>query len=256
MWTNHPPSQDGFGPLAWAAAATSRIRLGVGVVPIAAYDPPAIAERVRETALPLDRLRLGVGTGAASLPLTRVCAALSELRTRLPVELVLAALGPRMCALAGREADAVLLNAVTPAYAQASAEIVARAAEAVGRPTPRVYALVSVAIGDEAAALQQRAAAFYQHIPAYAAHFQRQGVAAAEVLHTAASSAELLEHLRPWAGVVDELVLGLAMSPDRAEEALPLVAAAAHGFRSPPRTSNTPLPWYERSLGRKRSDPD
>src|ERR1700680_1219776 len=75
--------------------------------------------------------------------------------------LVVPALRPRMCARAGREAHAVLFNALTPDYARQSAELVREAAEKAGRPTPYIYVLVSVALGTEAIALQQRAANFY-----------------------------------------------------------------------------------------------
>jgi hypothetical protein len=58
------------------------------------------------------------------------------------------------------------------------------------------------------------------------------GIAPAAVLHTAAGSAELVEHLRPCTGLADDIMLGLAMSPDRVEEALALRGAAAHASRS------------------------
>src|SRR5919109_1492970 len=136
VWTNHPPNQDGFGPLAWAAAATTSIQLGLGVVPVSVHSPGAIRQRLDETGLPLERLRLGIGSGSSSRPVARVEAALAELRSLVPCELVLAALGPRMCALAGRAADGVLLNALTPEYARESVELIRQAAATAGRPAP------------------------------------------------------------------------------------------------------------------------
>ena len=232
VWTNHPPNQDAFGPLAWAAEATARIQLGLGVVPVSAHSPDAIRRRLDETGLPLDRLRLGIGSGSGPQPVARAEAALAELRGLVPCELVVAALGPRMCALGGRAADGVLLNALTPAYARESVEHIRQAAATASRPAPQVYALVSVAVGQAGAALQQRAAAFYAQLPTYAAHFERMQAAPADVLLTINDAAELAAHLAGWSGVVDEVVLGPVLVHGEADEALPLLEAASDVFKA------------------------
>jgi alkanesulfonate monooxygenase SsuD/methylene tetrahydromethanopterin reductase-like flavin-dependent oxidoreductase (luciferase family) len=226
VWINHPPNQDAFGPLSWAAEATTRVRLGVGVVPLAAHSPTHIMQRVKETGLPEARLRLGVGSGSSQRPLSLVSGALAELRSMTSSQLVVAALGPRMCELAGREADAVLLNAATPAYARESAERAREAAHDAGRPTPRVYALISIGIGDQAAELQRRAAAFYAQLPAYRAHFARMGVSPEQVLYAAQGEKELAELLGAWSNVVDEVVVGAVLPHGEPADAEPILSAA------------------------------
>jgi len=59
------------------------------------------------------------------------------------------------------------------------------AAEKAGQPTPRMFALSSVALGAEAIARQQRTADSYNRLPAYVAHFQRMGAQAGDVLVSA-----------------------------------------------------------------------
>ncbi|MBV8714575.1 MAG: LLM class flavin-dependent oxidoreductase [Chloroflexi bacterium] len=227
VWVNHPPNQDGFGPLSWAAQATQRVALGIGVVPVAAHNPAYIMQRISETGLTEARLRLGIGSGSSQQPLTAVRQALSELRSRTTCELVVAALGPRMCELAGREADGVLLNAVTPAYARESADRIAEAARRAGRAaSPRVYVLVSVGLGEAAAAVQQRAGAFYGQLPAYREHFKRMGVEPDQVLLAARTESELREQLAQWSGVVDEAVVGVVLTRDDPGEAEAILRAA------------------------------
>ena len=49
LWVDHPPGADGIGQLARMGAATSRITLGTGVVPISAVPPGDILRRIEET---------------------------------------------------------------------------------------------------------------------------------------------------------------------------------------------------------------
>ena len=129
LWVNHPPGDDGLGQLAKMAAATSRITLGTAVVPVSAVPPETILRRLAETGLPADRLRLGIGSGSGPRPLRRMANAVGYLRPRTPAEIVVGALGPRMRQLAATQADGVLLNNVTPAFARAAAEEIRTEAE-------------------------------------------------------------------------------------------------------------------------------
>ena len=104
FWVNHPGATDGLVALAVAASETQRIDLGVGVVPLPTRGPDKIVLGVRANALPLDRLLLGVGSANPGA-LRRVRAGVAELRSQLAVRLVVAALGPQMCRLAGEVAD-------------------------------------------------------------------------------------------------------------------------------------------------------
>lgn len=219
-WINNPPGRDGITPVAWAADATSHIALGTGVVPVSHHSPAEILQRVNDLDLPRERYRLGIGSGWGPHPVDRVRDALRELRPVAGCELVVGALGPRMCSLAGEEADAVLLNAVTPAHARRSAELVRAAAARAGRPAPHVYASVLAGLGEEFRARLEQAAAFYTTIPSYARHFERIGVAPADVMLAARDLQELGAGLAAWRGVVDEIVVGIPPAPDRPDEVL------------------------------------
>src|SRR3990172_9244508 len=104
FWVNHPGATDGLVALAAAAQETRRIELGIGVIPLHTRGPDSIVQGVRANALPLDRLLLGVGSPNPGA-LGRVRAGIAELRSELQVRLVVAALGPQMCRLAGEIAD-------------------------------------------------------------------------------------------------------------------------------------------------------
>jgi alkanesulfonate monooxygenase SsuD/methylene tetrahydromethanopterin reductase-like flavin-dependent oxidoreductase (luciferase family) len=223
LWCNNPPGQDGLTPIAWAAGASARIALGTGVVPVSHHAPDEILRRIEELRVPRERYRLGVGSGQGAHPVDRVRAALWELRPVAGCELVLGALGPRMCALAGAEADAALLNAVTPAHARRSAEVAAAGASTAGRPAPRIYAGVLIGLGADGAARLEQAAAFYARLPFYVAHFERMGVTPADVSIAARDVGELAERLAAWRGVVDELTVMGPAGPDHPEAVLRLI---------------------------------
>jgi alkanesulfonate monooxygenase SsuD/methylene tetrahydromethanopterin reductase-like flavin-dependent oxidoreductase (luciferase family) len=82
--------------------------------------------------------------------LKRVRDGVATLRGKLNTRIIVAALGPKMCQLAGEVADGVLFNWLTPEYARRSAELVRAGADAAKRPMPRLYAYVRVALGPAA----------------------------------------------------------------------------------------------------------
>ena len=78
------------------------MQLGVGVLAIDRHQPVSINEKIEELGLDRSRLLIGVGAGFSEKPLTAMREAHDELREAIPgVKLVLAAMGPKMCALAG-----------------------------------------------------------------------------------------------------------------------------------------------------------
>jgi alkanesulfonate monooxygenase SsuD/methylene tetrahydromethanopterin reductase-like flavin-dependent oxidoreductase (luciferase family) len=222
LWINNPPGEDGLTPAAWAAGATSRISLGTGVVPISEHPPAEILNRMAGLDLPRERYRLGIGSGFGAQPRRRVRDALVALRPA-GYELVVGALGPSMCRLAGEAADGVLLVTVTPGYARRSAELARSAAEEARRPPPRVSALLLVGIGAAARARMEGEVAFLAGLPQYAAHFERMGVGPADTLVAARDASELSGRLAAWREVVDELVLTSVPAPDRPDGVLELV---------------------------------
>ena len=140
FWVNHPGKTDGLASLALAAAETRRIDLGIGVIPLHTRGPESIVEGVRTQKLPLERLLLGVGSPNPS-SLQRVRDGVAALKRDLNTRVVVAALGPKMCHLAGEVADGVLFNWLTPEYARRSADLVREGAAAAARPVPKLYEL-------------------------------------------------------------------------------------------------------------------
>jgi alkanesulfonate monooxygenase SsuD/methylene tetrahydromethanopterin reductase-like flavin-dependent oxidoreductase (luciferase family) len=226
FWVNHPGPVDGLEALAQAAAVTKRVDLGVGVVPLHTRGPESIADGVRQHALAPARLLLGVGSPNPEA-LKRVRAGVAALRTRLQTRVIVAALGPKMCHLAGEVADGVLFNWLTPDYARRSADIVRAGAAAAKRPAPRLYAYVRVALGAGAADRLNDEGGRYAGIPAYAAHFARMGGKPLDTAIPAASPAAIKAALGAWRGAVDEVVLRAIVATDTVDDHLALVRAAA-----------------------------
>jgi alkanesulfonate monooxygenase SsuD/methylene tetrahydromethanopterin reductase-like flavin-dependent oxidoreductase (luciferase family) len=225
FWLNHPGSSDGVAALASAALATEVIDLGIGVVPLHTRPAARVVEGVRTSRLPTDRLLVGVGTaGAGAFALAREGVAL--IRRELGCAVVLGALGEPACRLSGRIADGVLFNWLTPEHARRSAVWVGEGAAEAGRPRPRLYAYVRVALGPTARQRVVDEGARYGG-GSYAPHFERMGVEPVETAIAAGSPLEVAEALRAWEGAVDEVVLRLLPASPSLESHLELVDAGA-----------------------------
>jgi len=224
FWVNHPGPVDGLGSLAHAAAETRRVDLGVGVIPLHTRGPESIADGVRGHGLAPERLLLGVGSPNPQA-LKRVRDGVAALRASLSTRIVVAALGPKMCHLAGEVADGVLFNWLTPEYARRSADIVRAGAAAAKRPVPRLYAYVRVALGPAAERLAEEGGR-YDAIPAYHDHFVRMGVKPIDTAIAATSADGIKRALAAWDGAVDEVVLRAITAKDTVEDHLTLVRAA------------------------------
>lgn len=225
FWVNHPGATDGLAALATAAKETRRLALGIGVIPLHTRGPASIVEGVRTQALPLDRLLLGVGSpNPASL--ARVRSGIVELRGQLKTRLVVAALGPKMCRLAGEIADGVLFNWLTPEHARVSAEWVREGAKVAGRPAPMLCAYVRVAVGAAAIERLEEEGTRYAGIPAYGAHFDRMGVKPVETSVAAQRPEDVGPALARWHGVLDEVVVRAITGKDTVDDNLALISAA------------------------------
>jgi alkanesulfonate monooxygenase SsuD/methylene tetrahydromethanopterin reductase-like flavin-dependent oxidoreductase (luciferase family) len=156
-----------------------------------------------------------------------VRAGIGALRAQLATRLVVAALGPQMCRLAGELADGVLFNWLTPQHARLSGEWVRAGATAAGRRPPKLFAYVRVALGSEARDRLVQEAARYAAIPAYAANFARMGVKPVETGIAAQTQDAIPPGLGQWQGVVDEIVLRAITGQDTVEETLALLQACA-----------------------------
>lgn len=173
FWVNDTPGGDGLAALADAASVTSSIRLGVGVIPLDRQSGEQIVARIDELTLPVDRLTLGIGAGGDPGGLARVRAGTLALREGTSAKIVIGALGPKMCRLAGEVADGVLLNWLTPAHVLRSIQVVSQSAEEAHRSHPESIGYVRTALGEPAALRLRAEGDRYAAIPAYGAHFAR-----------------------------------------------------------------------------------
>ncbi|GAC1334760.1 MAG: hypothetical protein NVSMB22_27290 [Chloroflexota bacterium] len=226
FWLNNPPGSDALQTLGGVAQVARTIWLGVGIIPLSDQAPETIMHRTTAYGLPIDRFYLGIGSGSGPDGVQRVAAGLRVMRAHLQCRLVVAALGPAMCRLAGAEADAVLLNWLTPEFAVRSVAWVREGADRAGRPLPRIMTYVRVALGDEAMMRLREEAANYAAIPHYANHFARMSASAMETTVTGRTEDSIQQGLAAWNGVVDEVVVRAIPAHNTAEDVLTVVEAA------------------------------
>lgn len=227
MWSNDHPGAKGLETLAEFAAAAPEVDLGVAVIALDRTPPEQIAADLERLGLDPGRLWLGVGAGFSEKPLTRMRGQLPELRERLPgVRLVLAAMGPKMCAFAGAEFDGVFFNWMTPSFAAAARDRVEEGAREAGRKPPPVFGYVRTAVGEDAAARLAKEESFYRDLhDGYRNHFARLGEPEGTVGVAAADPAEAQRELGAYEALDTVVVRGLASA--RVEPMTALAAAAA-----------------------------
>jgi alkanesulfonate monooxygenase SsuD/methylene tetrahydromethanopterin reductase-like flavin-dependent oxidoreductase (luciferase family) len=226
MWSNDHPGAKGLETLAEFAAGAARIDLGVAVIALDRTPPPEIAADIERTGLDPARLWLGVGAGFSKKPLTTMREALPELRAALPgVRLVLAAMGPKMCALAGAEYDGAFFNWMTPAFAAGAREQVEAGAQESGRETPPVFGYVRTAVGPDAADRLAKEESFYRDLhPGYRNHFDRLAEPEGTVGIAAADTPDAQSQLATYEALDTVVVRGLASAN---VDAMTAVAEAA-----------------------------
>ena len=177
VWSNDTPMAEGLETLAAFAEGTEAIDLGVAVIAIDRRKPNEIAARIEELGLPRERLWIGVGAGFSRKPLTAIKESLPALREALgDIRIVLAAMGPKMCAFAGAEFDGVFFNWMTPGFASDARAHVQRGASEAGRPAPPVMGYVRTAVGGDAQPRLAKEESFYRQLhDGYKNHFDRLG---------------------------------------------------------------------------------
>jgi alkanesulfonate monooxygenase SsuD/methylene tetrahydromethanopterin reductase-like flavin-dependent oxidoreductase (luciferase family) len=227
LWSNDHPGAKGLETLAGFAAGAPQTDLGVAVIALDRTPPEAIAADIERIGIDPSRLWLGVGAGFSKRPLTKMRESLPQLREALPdVRLVLAAMGPKMCELAGAEFDGVFFNWMTPAFAAGAREKVEAGAREDGRETPPVFGYVRTAVGPDAAERLAKEESFYRDLhKGYRDHFDRLGEPEGSVGVAAADRDEAQALLAAYEGPLDTIVVrGLASAT---VEAMTAVAAAA-----------------------------
>jgi alkanesulfonate monooxygenase SsuD/methylene tetrahydromethanopterin reductase-like flavin-dependent oxidoreductase (luciferase family) len=226
MWSNDHPGAKGLETLADFAKGAERVELGVAVIALDRQDPKEIAGDIERLGLDVGRIWLGVGAGFTEKPLTKMREALPELREALPgVKLVLAAMGPKMCALAGAEYDGVFFNWMTPGFAADARAHVERGASDAGRDTPPVFGYVRTAVGLDSEARLAKEESFYRDLhDGYRNHFDRLGEPEGTVGVAAEVAGEAQNELSLYRALDTVVVRGLASATG---EAMGSVAEAA-----------------------------
>ena len=228
VWSNDHPGAKGLETLAEFAAATDRLDLGVAVIALDRHGPAEIAEDLDRLGLDRSRLWLGVGAGFSERPLTAMREALPELREALPgVRVVLAAMGPKMCALAGGEYDGAFFNWMTPGFARRAREQVKAGAREAGREPPPVFGYVRTAVGQDAEDRLTKEEGFYRDLhDGYRRHFERLGEPLGTVGIAVADRTAAQASLAEYEEALDTVVVrGLASA--KPEAMLALAEAAA-----------------------------
>jgi alkanesulfonate monooxygenase SsuD/methylene tetrahydromethanopterin reductase-like flavin-dependent oxidoreductase (luciferase family) len=227
IWSNDHPGAKGLETLAAFAEGSSAIDLGVAVIALDRQGPAEIAAHIERLGLPRERLWVGVGAGFGEKPLTRMREALPELREALEgVRIVLAAMGPKMCALGGATYDGVFFNWMTPDFiTDAKAQVEFGAKEAHRQPPPPVFGYVRTAVGGDAAERLAKEESFYRDMhDGYRNHFARLGAPEGTVGVAAKDAAETQEALAAYEALDTVVVRGLASA---SLEAMGAVAEAA-----------------------------
>lgn len=229
LWVNDTPQGDSLVALHAAAGATHRLGLCTGVIPLDRRSAEHVAEAVRAAGLPEHRVTLGLGSGASRQgSLGRVRHGLTVLRDATTATLLVGALGPKMRALAARDADGVLLNWVTPGVAaEQASEHRAIVRDAASPPHSRVVAYARTIIDAGARQRLDAEVAGYASVVSYAANFARLGIDASDTVLPRRSDDGLRAGVDAYTASVDELVLRAITPADDVEHYLDFVRRAA-----------------------------
>jgi 5,10-methylenetetrahydromethanopterin reductase len=216
-WMSNIFGMDALTALAVVGSQVPRIEVGTAVVPTYPRHPAALAQQARTVAAAVDgRLILGIGLSHKIViedmfgydfgrPLLHMREYLSVLLPLLDgqqvsfsgvtvranigltapspgrVPVVVAALGPQMLRLAGERTDGTVLWMTGPATVRDHiVPVITTAAEAAGRPAPRVVCILPVCVTSDPDDARKRAGevfAIYGDLPSYRAMLDREGAA-------------------------------------------------------------------------------
>jgi F420-dependent oxidoreductase-like protein len=258
VWLANINGFDALTALAVLGQQTEKIALGSGVVPTYPRHPFALAQQAMSTqAATGNRLLLGIGLSHKVVienmlglswdkPLSHMREYLAvlaplihkgrvefrgqefQVNTMLkvngaePCPILVAALAPKMLALAGQVADGTVTWMTGPKTLRE--HVVPRidaAANEAGRPKPRVVAMLPVAVGDDVDAARAAAAkryAVYGSLPSYRAMLDRegaQGPADVALVGDEAALARQLDELAQ-AGATDFVAAPFPVGEDKA----------------------------------------
>jgi 5,10-methylenetetrahydromethanopterin reductase len=202
-WFRHPFAL-GAQAITTQAAVGGRLRLGIGLshkpVTEDRFDIPFAkpVRHMREYLAVLNSL-LTQGKVSAHGEIWSGELEVAPLEGVDPPPVLVAALGPQMLRLAGREADGTILWMVGPkTIASHIAPTIREAADRAGRPAPRIVASLPVCVTDDAEGTRQRAAAVfagYGLLPSYRAMLDREGALGPEDAAVIGDEGAVTDHL-------------------------------------------------------------
>lgn len=226
FWVNGSP-HDGALAIVEGALRDTMLDVGVGVFSLPQISATELVDEVVERRLPQERLWLGVGSARRPGALGEVRQAAELIRRELDVTVTTGAVGPKMMALAGEVADAVILTWSFVAEVERARPILREGASRTGRETPTLISFVRCALMPQAGDAVARRAETYDAIPHYRAVFARNGVTAADTVVTGSSRQEMLEGIEREESVLDVGVIRAIPAENTVESLAELVEACA-----------------------------
>jgi 5,10-methylenetetrahydromethanopterin reductase len=258
VWLANIFGLEALTALAVAGSQVPGIELGTAVVPTYPRHPAVMAQQALTTALAVGPGRLALGIGLSHkiviedmygysfdrpavhmreylsvlqplLDGTPVSVTASTLRAHIGlstpragrVPVLLAAMAPRMLALAGEQTDGTILWMTGPATVRDyGVPAITAAASAAGRPSPRIVCTLPVAVTSDPDAVRAAAnteLAIYGQLPSYRAMLDKEGAAGpgdVAVTGDEDAVAAQVQNLAE-AGVTDFVALDIARGADR-----------------------------------------
>lgn len=203
FWVNGSPPDGAFEVLE-AAAATTELDIGVGVLALTALGIEEIIDEVNDRSIPQGRLWLGVGSNRKRGALAEVRHACEQIRSDTGCRVVSAAVGPRMTQQAAEIADCVLFTWWPRSEVAKSRQVIDEAAADAGRDLPLIASYVRCGLLPRAEQAIEEKAARYASIPRYAEVFARNDMSAVDTVLAGIDRSELLPKLEH-----EELVMDL-----------------------------------------------
>ena len=258
VWIANIFGLEALTALAVAGSQVPGIELGTAVVPTYPRHPAVLAQQALTTALAVGPGRLALGIGLShkiviedmygysfDRPAVHMREYLSVLQPLLDgthasvkgstlsahiglstpregrVPVLLAAMAPRMLALAGEQTDGTILWMTGPATVRDYVvPAITAAASAAGRPSPRVVCSLPICVTDDPAAVRAGAdkeLVIYGQLPSYRAMLDKEGAAGpgdVAVTGDEDAVAAQIQNLAE-AGVTDFVALDIARGEDR-----------------------------------------
>lgn len=226
FWVNGSPHALALDIIEGALDRTG-LDVGVGVFPLPKISAGELVAEARARSLPQERLWLGVGSARSPGALEEVRQAANLIGDELDARVTTGAVGPKMMAVAGEVADAVVLTWSFAAEVKRARGILEESADRAGRQPPTLVSFVRCGLLPQAEEAVAERAAAYDSIPHYRKVFARNGLTAADTVITGRERGELLEGIHFEEAVLDLSVIRAIPAEHAVESLNELVVACA-----------------------------